>query len=158
MFDSDSGLDLAQRQRVSASLNQALADLLDFHGRVKTAHWNLRGPLFLPLHGYFDQLAGRVAAAADDLAERAMSLGATTDGTAAAVGRASQLDPFVATTPRDLALAREVHRALGALLGSLRHSRTTADRDGDTDSVDMLTELVTDLEKQAWFLRATLDA
>ena len=40
----------------------------------------------------------------------------------------------------------------------LRRTRDVADRLGDGDTVDLLTQIVTEFEKNAWFLRATAEA
>jgi len=42
-------------------------------------------------------------------------------------------------------------------LAGLRQSRAAAEALGDTDTVDLLTGVVTTFEKHAWFLRASLD-
>ena len=42
-------------------------------------------------------------------------------------------------------------------LGGLHESRRGAEKLGDTDTVDLFTQLITELEKNAWFLRASLD-
>ena len=39
------------------SLNKVLATLLDLKLQVKQAHWNLKGPHFMPLHPLFDTFA-----------------------------------------------------------------------------------------------------
>ncbi len=45
-----------------------------------------------------------------------------------------------------------------AYLDGLRASRDLADGLGDGDTVDLLTQIVTEFEKNAWFLRATAEA
>lgn len=44
---------------------------------------------------------------------------------------------------------------IGTCLEGLRASRRVAEAEGDTDTVDLLTGIVTELEKHAWFLRAS---
>ncbi len=39
-----------------------------------------------------------------------------------------------------------------------REARDLADGRGDGDTVDLLTQIVTEFEKNAWFLRATAEA
>jgi starvation-inducible DNA-binding protein len=41
-------------------------------------------------------------------------------------------------------------------LDGARHSRLLGEELGDTDTVDLLTGIVTEFEKHAWFLRASL--
>jgi starvation-inducible DNA-binding protein len=45
-----------------------------------------------------------------------------------------------------------------AYLGGLRESRGVAERASDTDSVDLMTSVITEFEKHAWFLRASLES
>jgi starvation-inducible DNA-binding protein len=40
----------------------------------------------------------------------------------------------------------------------VRESRTLGEKLGDTDTVDLLTGIVTEFEKNAWFLRASLES
>lgn len=42
-------------------------------------------------------------------------------------------------------------------LAGLRESRQTAEELADIDTVDLLTGIITEFEKNAWFLRASLD-
>jgi starvation-inducible DNA-binding protein len=42
-------------------------------------------------------------------------------------------------------------------LGGLRASRAVAEQHAETDSEDMLTLVITEFEKNAWFLRASLE-
>jgi starvation-inducible DNA-binding protein len=42
-------------------------------------------------------------------------------------------------------------------LVGVRESRTTAEKLGDTDTVDLFTQVVTEFEKNSWFLRASLE-
>ena len=42
-------------------------------------------------------------------------------------------------------------------LQGLHQSRRVAEEKDDTDTVDLLTGIVTEFEKHAWFLRASLD-
>jgi starvation-inducible DNA-binding protein len=38
-----------------------------------------------------------------------------------------------------------------------RESRSVAEKHGDTDTVDLFTQVITEFEKHAWFLRASLE-
>jgi starvation-inducible DNA-binding protein len=42
-------------------------------------------------------------------------------------------------------------------LAGARQSRTVAEKFGDTDSVDLLTGIITEFEKHSWFLKASMD-
>jgi starvation-inducible DNA-binding protein len=45
-----------------------------------------------------------------------------------------------------------------AYLAGLREGRAAAEKSGDTDTVDLFTQIITEFEKHAWFLRASLEA
>ena len=57
-------------------LNQHLADVLDLGLQAKQAHWNVKGPHFIGLHELFDKVAEELEEFTDDIAERAVELGA----------------------------------------------------------------------------------
>jgi starvation-inducible DNA-binding protein len=42
-------------------------------------------------------------------------------------------------------------------LEGARESRAVAEKHADTDTVDLFTQVITELEKHAWFLRASLE-
>jgi hypothetical protein len=81
----------------------AQADAIDLRSQVKAAHWNVRGPLFVPLHGLFDTLAGELEEAVDAVAERAVTLGVGAVGTIRRASAATRL-PDMPEVTRDRAL------------------------------------------------------
>ena len=56
-------------------LNQHLADAIDLGLQAKQAHWNVKGPQFVSLHGLFDEVAEILEELTDELAERVVELG-----------------------------------------------------------------------------------
>lgn len=156
MFRSPSSLPDTSRARIGKALDAALADGLDLHGAVKSAHWNLKGPLFASLHPLLDTIAGELAEHNDEVAERAVTLGGRVHGTARHVASASRLAPYPEETVRDLEHVRLVADRLDSYLEGVRGARATADEEKDQDTVDLLTGVVEAVEKHGWFLRATL--
>lgn len=156
MFRSPSSLPEASRVRIATALDAALADGLDLHGALKSAHWNLKGPLFASLHPLFETIAAALAEHSDEIAERAVTLGGRVHGTARHVAAASRLQPYPEETIRDLDHVRLLADRVDAHLDGLRQARATADDAKDQDTVDLLTGVVEALEKHGWFLRATL--
>src|SRR5437773_11574648 len=75
-------------------LNQQLADALDLALQAKQAHWNVKGPSFIALHGLFDTVVDELFEHADDLAERAVELGGTAFGTARIAAKSSRLSEY----------------------------------------------------------------
>ena len=155
MYASPSSLSAEARRDIAAALNARLADGLDLHQQVKVAHWNVKGPLFPSLHPLFEQFAVSLAAFNDQVAERAVTLGATAIGTARQVSATSTLPELPVGVVRGLDLVSLLADRFDAYLGGLREARDLADGLGDGDTVDLLTQIVTEFEKNAWFLRAT---
>ncbi len=157
MHRSPSSLPEASRTRIVKALDASLADGLDLQGAVKSAHWNLKGPLFASLHPLLDTIAAGLAEHNDDVAERAVTLGGGVHGTARHVASASRLAPYPEETTRDLEHVRLVADRIDTYLMGVRGARATADEENDQDTVDLLTGLVEAVEKHGWFLRATLE-
>jgi starvation-inducible DNA-binding protein len=156
MYRTPSHLAEPARRAVIATLTDRLVDGLDLHGQVKVAHWNIKGPQFAALHPLFDTFAIALAADNDAIAERAVTLGGQALGTARHVAKHSRLPEYPQDTVRDVDHVRLLAERFEAHLAGLRESRTTAERNGDIDTVDLLTGAITLHEKHAWFLRATL--
>jgi starvation-inducible DNA-binding protein len=158
MYASPSNLTPEARRDLAASLNERLADGLDLLLQTKVAHWNVKGPLFPSLHPLFEQFATSLAAFDDAVAERAVTLGGTAAGTVRQVAAVSSLPELPAGVVRGLDLVRLLADRIDAYLEGLRATRDLADGLGDGDTVDLLTQIVTEFEKNAWFLRATAEA
>lgn len=157
MYTSPSRLPEDARAKIADALNAMLADGLDLHASVKVAHWNLKGPQFPVLHALFEQIAVSLAAHDDAVAERAVTLGGRARGTVRHVAKTSRLADYPQETSRDLEHVRLVADRIDGFLEGARAARTVAEQQGDTDTVDLLTAVVQDLEKHGWFLRASLE-
>jgi starvation-inducible DNA-binding protein len=112
--------------------------------------------LFPSLHPLFETFATGLAAYNDAIAERAVTLGALALGSARHVAKSSRLPDYPAETTRDLAHVELLAERIGIYLQHLREGRRVAEHNADTDTVDLYTGIITELEKHAWFLRATL--
>ena len=158
MYKSPSNLTPDSRRTIAAGLNARLADGLDLQLQTKVAHWNVKGPLFPSLHPLFEQFAISLAGFNDAVAERAVTLGGTAVGTVRQVAATSLLPELPGGVVRGLDLVSLLADRIDAYLGGLRETRDLADGLGDGDTVDLLTQIVTEFEKNAWFLRATAEA
>jgi starvation-inducible DNA-binding protein len=157
MHPTSSRLPQKSRAKIAEALNACLRDGVDLFTQTKVAHWNTKGPSFAALHPLFDTFAGELASTNDEIAERAVVLGASADATARRAAATSRLPEYPADTSDGLAHAALLVERFGVYLDGLRAARTTAEELGDTDTVDLLTQAVTEFEKHAWFLHATLE-
>jgi starvation-inducible DNA-binding protein len=156
MYKTPSQLPESARAELVRTLNARLADGLDLHSQIKVAHWNVRGPQFPALHPLFEQFANQLANHNDAIAERAVTLGGLATGGVKAVAKASRLPEYPADTTRDLDHVKLLAERIDVYLAGVRESRGAAEKLADTDTVDLLTGVITEFEKNAWFLRATL--
>ena len=156
MYKTPSHLPEASRATLVRTLNDRLVDGLDLHNSLKVAHWNVRGPQFPALHPLFEQFANQLATHNDALAERAVTLGGIAAGTTRHVAQNSRLADYPLDVTRDLDHVRLLADRIDTYLAGVRESRGVAEKLADIDTVDLLTAVITELEKNAWFLRATL--
>lgn len=156
MYKSPSKLSESSREKVVKALNAVLSDALDLHSQIKVAHWNIRGPQFAALHPLFETFAVGLAAHGDAVAERAVTLGGRAYGTARHVAKTSRLPDYPQETTRDLEHVRLLAERFETFLDGVRAARGDGEAEGDTDSVDLLTQIITEFEKHSWFLRASL--
>ncbi|RKH90539.1 DNA starvation/stationary phase protection protein Dps [Corallococcus sp. AB045] len=157
LYKSPSPLSEQARTAIAATLNERLADGLDLHSQIKVAHWNIKGPQFAALHPLFETFAVSLANHNDSIAERAVTLGGRAYGTSRHVGKSSHLPEYPQETSRDLEHVKLLAERIEVYLNGLRESRTAVEGHKDTDTVDLFTGIITEFEKHAWFLRASLE-
>jgi starvation-inducible DNA-binding protein len=147
----------ATRAKVVDMLNVALATALDLTLATKQAHWNVKGPQFFSLHALFDQVYEAAADWSDELAERAVQLGGTAQGTLQAVAKHSLLDVYPPATSAGHDHLKLLAKALAKFGASVRHAIDAAAKAGDADTADLFTEISRGNDKQLWFIEAHLE-
>ncbi len=143
------------RNAIVTQLASHLADAVALRLVVKQAHWNVKGPSFLPLHELFDAIAGRVDGHADDLAERVTSLGGVAIGSADVAARSPLAKYPVTLSAGDAHVAALADR-VAALAKATRTGIAAAARAGDEVTADLCTEITGALDKDLWLLEAHL--
>ena len=149
-----SGLNDNTRARMTALLNERLADAIDLTLAVKQAHWTLKGPSFIGIHELLDAVADRCRDHADLIAERCVILGGQPEGTSQAVAAATSLSPYPVDArhqARHVEALKDRFMAFGA---KLREAIETAGEAGDGDTEDLFTEVSRAVDKDAWFIGA----
>lgn len=157
MYKSPNPLSPEARSQLSETLNGRLTDGLDLHSQIKVAHWNIKGPHFAALHPLFETFAISLANHNDALAERAVTLGGRAFGTVRHVAKTSKLPEYPQETTRDLEHVKLLADRIESYLQGVRESRALSDKLGDPDTTDLLTGIIVEFEKHAWFLRASME-
>ncbi|MCA9674024.1 MAG: DNA starvation/stationary phase protection protein Dps [Kofleriaceae bacterium] len=156
MYTTPSNLSSDTRRTLVEALNARLVDGLDLHAQIKTAHWNIKGPQFAGLHPLFETFAVALAAFNDAVAERAVTLGGHVYATPRYVAAHSTLPEYELEARRDVDHVKLLAERFDIYLAGMRQTRKAADAQGDVDTVDLLTGVITEFEKNGWFLRASL--
>jgi starvation-inducible DNA-binding protein len=148
-------LDAHDRDAVGAELQGTLVDLIDLALVGKQLHWSIVGPQFRALHLQLDELVDSWRALSDDVAERAVAIGEFPDGQADAVASSEELHRLQRGPIEDETVVRELARRIAE---AAERARARMDRLGALDgaSQDVLTDVVRELEKQLWMVRAQL--
>ena len=79
---------------IVAILNPRLADTIDLMHQAKQAHWNVKGRNFIALHKLFDDIVDAAEEYMDLIAERAVQLGGTAEGTIQIAAGRSELKEY----------------------------------------------------------------
>lgn len=144
------------RQASVELLNARLAEVIDLALATKQAHWNLRGPRFIAVHEMLDGFRATLDGHVDTIAERAVVLGGTAQGTLQEVAALTTLEPY----PTKIHAVEEHLIALadryGAVANALRTAIDSADEHGDKDTADLFTAASRDVDKALWFIEAHL--
>jgi len=146
------------RDAMVALLNRQLADAVDLYTQVKQAHWNVKGPHFIALHELFDKLGEELEGHIDDIAERAVALGAVAVGTANGVVEQRQLAKYPLQISEGLAHVDALANGYATFGKSVREAIDEAARAGDADTSDLFTGISRGVDKDLWLLEAHLQA
>jgi starvation-inducible DNA-binding protein len=150
--------EIAEKTRASLVdiLNARLADSVDLMHQAKQAHWNVKGPSFIALHKLFDEIVDSAEDYMDLIAERAVQLGGTAEGTIQAAAKHSTLKEYPLTLSNERDHVDALSSVLAAYGRSVRQAIDRSDELGDKDTADIFTEISRGVDKYLWFVEAHL--
>jgi starvation-inducible DNA-binding protein len=144
-----------ERRKSVTGLQQLTVDLLALHNMYKEAHWDVNGPLFLPLHEYYQRQADFYLLQADLFAERVVQLGSAVDGrtsTIASKTKLAEMPEGYLTDDHSLKLLLDrvsvLQKEIYELIGQTEAS--------DPPTSNKLQDLAYSVDKDLWQLRAHL--
>lgn len=141
---------------VSKSLNKILADIHILIVKLHNYHWNVSGMQFHAIHNateaYYDHFFGQY----DEVAERVLQIGAKPVSTVKGYLELATISEDEGTKFDAVYVLENIVADFGALRGSCVDALELADSDGDTGTQDLLTGLISWLEKEIWILKSSL--
>jgi starvation-inducible DNA-binding protein len=141
--------------KVADDLQATLVDLIDLALQAKQAHWNVTGSNFRSVHLQLDEMMTEYRAWSDLVAEREVAIGASADGRAASVAKASVLPAFPDGTVDDRQVVELFVERLETVASAFRE-RMNRLGDADPVSEDTLIQILAGIEKQLWMVRTQL--
>lgn len=144
------------RAKAVSLLGSRLADCIDLQTQTKQAHWNVKGPDFIALHELFDDINEEVEDYVDLIAERAVQLGGTVEGTVRAVAAKSSLPEYPLTITSGHDHVNALSGALAACGKAVREAIDQSAEFGDADTSDIFTEVSRGIDKWLWMVEAHL--
>ena len=146
-------MDVEWRVAAAGYLEDLLVDLITLSLNTKQAHWHVTGRNFLPVHDQLDTLEGDVRLWADDVAERAITLGIPVDGRPATIGAMNALKELPPGFLTDIEAVTTIGHQVTAVADRIR-TGLDALAEADPASEDLVIGVLRGLEKHLWMLQA----
>ncbi len=152
------GLSSEDRESIRQILLPLLADETVLYFKTRNFHWNVKGPNFMQLHKFFEELYNTIDDSIDDIAEKIRTYGYPVQGSLKELYELARLPEsyFSPNKSADEMLNELVdnHEQLVRVLRSDLEMAQT--KFNDAGIADYLTGLMQYHEKAAWLLRSHL--
>jgi starvation-inducible DNA-binding protein len=158
MYTTENDLPEKTRIRVSALLQDRLADSIDLMIQAKQAHWNVKGSSFIALHELFDKFSEDSEDYVDLIAERIVQLGGIAEGTVRLAARKSSLPEYPLTAASGKEHVTALSHAIATFGKLIRQTIDQANELKDADTADICTEISRGADKYLWFVEAHAQA
>jgi starvation-inducible DNA-binding protein len=158
MYPTKNDLPETTRRQMIDLCNARLADAIDLQTQTKQAHWNVKGPDFIALHELFDRVNGDVEDYVDLLAERAVQLGGSVEGTARSVAKRTTLPEYPVKGGSGRQHVDALSSALAAFGKLMRSAIEESQRVNDQDTNDIFIEISRGVDKWLWMVEAHLQS
>ncbi|GAA2268537.1 DNA starvation/stationary phase protection protein [Actinomadura luteofluorescens] len=153
MASVKSPLNEAAMKAAGDALQGALIDLIDLALVAKQAHWNLTGRNFKVVHEHLDEVVALARGGQDDVAERAVAIGASPDGRVRTVADRTTIPQLEAGRLADDKVVAAITDILAQIIARFRE-RIAATDEPDPVTQDLLIGITAELEKQHWMFQA----
>jgi len=155
MNNTQIGLPKADSKVLADKLNVLLANFQIHYQNLRGFHWNLRGRDFFELHVKFEEYYNDAQVKIDEIAERILTMGFTPKHTFTDYLNNSSIK--VAENVSDSkACVQNIVSGVTKLLELEREILGLAGENNDDGTADMMTQFISQQEKEIWMLNAWL--
>ncbi|TVO37966.1 Dps family protein [Vibrio algivorus] len=149
------GLNKQQTATLVDDLNQLLADYQILYTNVRGYHWNIKGRDFFELHAKFEEIYNDLVLKVDEIAERILTLGGTPVHAFSRYLEMSDLEETLNVSNGTEAVSN-ILSAYRVLLTKQRQIVKTAADVDDEGTVSLMSDYISQQEKESWMLNAYL--
>ena len=149
------GLSRKETEKNIELLNELLANFQVYYQNLRGVHWNIRGKRFFDLHVKFEELYNNAQLRVDEIAERILTLGGVPLHTFADYLEVNKITAGKNISDDETAVKLVVESLQGLLKLERVLLQTTGDID-DEGSNSLISDLITEQEKDIWMLQAFL--
>jgi starvation-inducible DNA-binding protein len=147
------GIDAKQLSSVSRHLNRLLTSYNIYYQNLRNFHWHVRGKSFFDLHGLFEEYYNEAKEQIDDIAERILTIGHKPDTSLQTYLDKAEIHES-SDLLRDGEMARHILYNQGELIKIMRASIKEAASVEDEGTVDVISGMLSKMEKNAWLLHS----
>lgn len=147
------GIDAQVLKPVATDLNKLLASYQIYYQNLRSFHWNVRGKSFFDLHSLFEQYYKDATQQIDDIAERVLTIGHLPDGNLSTYLSKSEI-PESANLLSDDEMVHQTLNNQKQLIELMRQVIKTASLVDDEGTIDVISAMLSQMEKKAWILHS----
>ncbi|HNL83918.1 MAG TPA: Dps family protein [Chitinophagales bacterium] len=149
------GLDQQQSEKLADGLNDLLASFQIYYQNLRGLHWNIKGKHFFELHVKFEELYTDAQLKIDQIAERILTVGFTPLHTFSDYQKRAKVNEAKNISDAQKGVEMVVENLTGIILLE-RTILPVAEELNDEGTITMLTDFITQQEKEIWMYTAWL--
>jgi starvation-inducible DNA-binding protein len=146
-------LEAEKRQAINNDLQATVVELLELFHDAKQSHWNVRGPLYFPLHEALQEYSDLYLKYSDLLAERQLQIGSPADGRTDVIVQTANLPKFPAGFLTDKQVLEIMTERIFTIAKRVRQRIESTGKVGDEVTSNKFQDLSYELDKQVWQFR-----
>jgi starvation-inducible DNA-binding protein len=139
--------------KIHEELNKQVANWSLLYTKFHHYHWYVKGSTFFELHSKFEELYREADSILDELAERLLSIGGKPVSTFPDILAKASIQEATGTESTEQ-MIKQLVQDFQQLSGELRDGIAIADEAKDYPTADMLTGVLTKIEKYGWMFES----